>query len=271
MSHFKNRIPDLLPPNECSYIYVENDEPPAQAFLTEAVNICESLRCCTENFPRLNSGEFNPEAESAFQVVAASAFALLMSHFETYQKRQVAVLINHFYDFNSSDEKTLNEKFQKDVSITVSSLLSEIGEPREPGYIIADCLRSWQNPEKVNSYFQILFKELSFYSNDDVMALKFLWQIRHSISHSSGIVTRPDSIKIKALRQYRDKKLRFQENFILETTKYFHSMLQKSLGNLEGQVRKDFIFESCKVTDEGVINSMCGCKLPNAAWFSDKS
>lgn len=272
MSHFKERVTDLLPPKECSYAGLHMEEQPAKVFLKSAVSICESLQCCSDSFPRLDTGQFTLEGESAFQVVAASAFALLMSNFETYQKRQVATLINHFYDFKISDEQALNDKLKKEgVNITVSSLLAEIGEPREPGYIICDCLHGWQSPEKVNKYFQILFGELSFYSKDDTDALKFLWQIRHSISHSSCIVTRPDSIKLKVLRQYRDRKLKFPENLIQETTKYFHSMLQKSLGNLEKQVRNNFIYESCEETDEGLIDLICGCGSSKPEWFLDGS
>lgn len=249
------------------------DESPAITLFKEITAIEHSIGFWKDSV--LNSSADEQQRESAMQSILVSSFAFLMGHFETYQKEQIAVLINHkdFYSFG--DDISISKKFEKlGCNITIQNIMSEVTDLREPGHIIADCLPGWHDPEKVNQYFTPLIKNFNFYSSSDIEDLRFLWQLRHSIVHSAGVVTRVDSIKSPRLQAFRGKKLSFEENFITELVDCLYGILSDALERLNVELTRLYSWEEDDDIDVDFINistqyPVRNKKEPNKQFKSD--
>lgn len=92
----------------------------------------------------------------------------------------------------------------------------------------------------MNELFRLVLRDFNLYSNDVCEEISLLWQLRHSIVHTAGVVTREDSIKVKALHRYLDRQLVFREGFITAVARRFHIITQAVVvplrTKIEGQV-----------------------------------
>ncbi|RON08463.1 hypothetical protein BK659_13780 [Pseudomonas brassicacearum] len=195
-----------------------------------------------------------------------SSFALILSHFEKYQRSlffEIFEVVGFMEGFNDVD---LSKRLEKvGCVLSLQRIISGRGDPREVGHIIADALPGWHNPERVNSYFKIFFSDLNFYSKAMVTELEMMWQLRHSIVHTAGVVSREDAMKAPELRGLRDKGLVFSEGFINEVGRRFHMIVQLSLQQLEQAVRKA-ITPSLE-DPEDLIEPLIRFESPRSTWF----
>lgn len=147
-------------------------------------------------------------------------------------------------------------------------LLSGRGDPREPGQIVADAMPGWHNPERVNRYFSAIFPKVAFYSKEAVRELELMWQLRHSIVHTAGIITREDAGKIPQLRGYADRRIRLGTNFVPAVARRFHIMLKHSVGRLRNETKKSMEAAGVVEEIESLVDSIVGIDSPRRSWLS---
>jgi hypothetical protein len=259
-----------------SYFHKDSDqwyarplnEAPATTFLHSVVDICESVSYCEDAFAKINGAEAQSRSDESLRAFAMSAFAMLMSHFEMFQKLQFAELVDTQDFMDGFDDTELAKRLEKEgCTITLQRILAGRGDPREPGQIVADSLSAWHNPSRVNQYFQAIFPKIAIYSNSAVAELELMWQLRHSIVHTGGVVTREDAAKVVSLRRFRDRKLILEGEFITQVGKRLHMIVKQATGLLEAEVRSRFIHSEFIDDPEGIIESVVGCESPNQSWF----
>lgn len=244
------------------------NEAPATTFLRSVVEICESVSYCEEILVRSSDSPAESRIAESLRVFVMSAFAMLMSHFEMFQKLQFAELVDTQDFMEGFDDAELAKRLEKEgCAVTLHRILAGRGDPREPGQIVADSLGSWHNPSRVNQYFQIIFPKINVYSNSTIAELELMWQLRHSIVHTGGVVTREDATKVSSLRQFRDRKLVLEGQFIMQVGKRFHMIVKQATSLLEGEVRKRLIHSKYDDDPEGTIKSILGCESPNQTWL----
>jgi hypothetical protein len=198
-----------------------------------------------------------------------AAFGLLMSHFEAFQKAQFAEIVNTLDLMDCVDDIDLAKRLEKEgCVISVLRVLSGRGDPREPGQIIADALGGWHNPSRVSNYFRSIFPRSNIYSNGAISELELMWQLRHSIVHTAGIVTREDAFKVRALRALKDRMLVLEDKFIVETGRRLHVLVKEATQLLEGEVRSVLQPAPRGEDNEGIVNAMVGCESTRQEWFS---
>lgn len=244
------------------------NEPPATTFLRSVVEICEAATYFEEVFERGGDSAAESRASESLRVFVMSAFAMLMSHFEMFQKLQFAELVDTLDFMEGFDDMELAKRLDKEgCAVTLHRILAGRGDPREAGQIVADSLSSWHNPSRVNQYFQIIFPKVNIYSKSAIAELELMWQLRHSIVHTGGVVTREDAAKVSPLRQFRDRKLVLEGQFMIQVGKRLHLIVKKATNLLEGEVRNRLIRSEYHDDPEGTIKSIVGCESPNLAWF----
>lgn len=246
----------------------------ATVFLRSVVEICDSATYCERAFENNGDKPTIDKSSESLHVFVMSAFAILMSHFEVFQKQQFAELIDSNDFMDGLDDLELARRLEKEgCNITLYRILAARGEPREPGQIVADSLASWHNPSRVNKFFQIVFPKINIYSNSAIAELELMWQLRHSIVHTGGIVTREDAAKVSSLRRFSDQKLVLEGRFISEVGKRLHVIVKQASITLESELRKRFIRqegESDAEVDE-IIEGIVGCTSPIPSWFEIKT
>ncbi|WEY41530.1 hypothetical protein [Paraburkholderia sp. SUR17] len=197
-----------------------------------------------------------------------SSFAMMMSHFEMFQKNQFAQLVDTQDFMVDSDDMALAKRLEKEgCAVTLHRILVGRGSPREPGQIIADSLGSWHNPSRVNQYFQIIFPKLNVYSKPAIAELDLMWQLRHSIVHTGGVVTREDAVKVSQLRKFEDRKLVLEGEFIMEAGRRLHMIVKHATSLLETAVRDRFIRPEDGEDYEQIIQGIIGCNSSNHKWL----
>ena len=115
-------------------------------------------------------------------------------------------------------KETLDKSMDK-VEIPFSQLSSYRNSPVSTGLIIANSLGSWHNPKVVNNYFKAFGLRINAFSNDDIVDLKALWQLRHSIVHNGATITKADAQKVEQLKEFGDQKIVLSNKFIYDLSK----------------------------------------------------
>lgn len=269
MATFKKDITDYFPSDELPRTEEPVNQPPATTFLREVVEICDAVRHCQRSFARKKNGDFTKDSADSFRLIVTSAFALLMSNFETYQKSQFAILLDARFMFRFDDDLAIANKLEKvGCNITLSRVLAGGGEFGDTGQIIADAMPGWHNAEKVNDYFKVLFPTRNFYSKDLISEFRILWQLRHSIVHTGGQITAEDAMKIRRLKYHRDRVLEFGEDFMPAVGRRFHIMIQVLLDPLRPIVEELFeTLDESPEEKEEIIHSIVGYESSRRSWF----
>lgn len=244
------------------------NEPPATSFLHSVAAICESVSHCEKALASADDPEESARSADSLRSFAMSAFAMLMSHFEVFQKLQFAELINSLDNLSTFDDLELAKRLEKEgCSITLLRILSGRGDPREPGQIIANSLTGWHSPSRVIQYFRTIFPAVSIYSNSAATELELMWQLRHAIVHTGGVITRENTVKVPSLRRFNDRMLVLDGGFIAEVGKRLHLIVKQATDLLQAEVhsrlKKSEFIEDSQATIEGLV----GCDSPNRAWF----
>jgi len=268
MTIFSKNLTDYFPRYSLPWATRPVNEAPATTFLKDVVHICDSVNHCIRTFTRKKNGSFTKNSADSYQHIVASAFALLMSHFETYQKTQFGEIVNNLDFMDAVDDIELAKRLEKEgCSLKIQSILVGRGNPREPGQIISDALPGWHNPGQVNKYFKTIFPQFNFYSNDIKSELELMWQLRHSIVHNAGVITREDAAKVAALRSYNDKKLILGQEFMPAIGRRFHIMLQLSLKGLENEIQDNNQIAEYLESPEDFVSALIGVESPRKSWF----
>lgn len=210
---------------------------PATAFLQQAVHMVNATDYCKGHFAKKKNDEFTKDAQDTIYRLSSAMLASLMGHFETYQHFLFAGLLETTRLAPSFDVDTCVKNLEKHGNLTVDlvRVSSFRGQPTPIGQILADNLKGWHYPRKVNSYFKAVVPKHDLYTNKEVSELQVLWQLRHSIAHTAGWLTQPDSQKISALIGHGNRPVRLNREFIPAVARRFHSIVERSVKALEKQ------------------------------------
>nr|WP_156889272.1 hypothetical protein [Halomonas sp. 1513] len=266
---FRKCLTDYFPRDGLPWGHAPINEAPAKTFLKETVEVVDAVNHCARTFTKKKNGEFTKDSADSYQNVAISAFGLMMSHFERFQRYQFAELLNTMDFMDCVDDAQLAKELQKQgCELSLQRLLSGRGDPREPGQIVADAMPGWHNPERVNRYFSVIFPKVAFYSKETVRELDLMWQLRHSIVHTAGVITREDAAKIPQLHGYADRRISLGTDFVPAVARRFHIMLKHSVGRLREEAK--FSMEAAGVEEEieAFLDSVVGIDSPRRSWLS---
>ncbi len=214
---------------------------PATAFLKFCIDAKDSIEHCKHYFPKIenNNNKLTPDSLLIIQHLVNSHLALLMGHFETYQKYLFAGLFErsiYLNDFNPNQFfRFLDNRWNQGIiQIDLIHLLGYRGDSAFTGVLLADSLKGWHEPEKVNAYIRAFgFDNLNFFSNEDIKDLNCLWQLRHSIVHTAATITKPDSQKNNQLSKYSGRNIVLSNKFIYELVKRMHTLVESANGRLK--------------------------------------
>lgn len=243
---------------------------PASKFLGEVVDLCDAVHHCKRKFPRKKDGTFTKDSSDSFERIVMSSFAMMMSHFETFQREQFAALIDWSFAFDCPDPTELAKNLEKaGCELSLRRVLVGPGDEGEVGEIVGDAMPGWHNSARVNTYFQAIIPAYSFYSNAVISELDKLWQLRHSIVHSGGVLSRADAIKVSGLASYGNRKIVFGEDFMPAIGRRFHIMIQKTVTPLNEKVTDLFISLPDETEEDrsNAIDLMVGFSSRRPSWF----
>lgn len=114
-----------------------------------------------------------------------------------------------------------------DIEISLHHVVGYRGTSTAAGDIVADALSGWHDPRKVNGYFKALLNIDNLYTSDQSEELALLWQLRHSIVHTGGTLTLPDSQKHQALNNRGNTVVVFRPQVLEGAAIWFHRLLKQ--------------------------------------------
>jgi len=209
---------------------------PACAFLKYVIEAKDAVELCKNKFPKNQNGTYSSDSLASIQHITAAMIPAIMGHFETFQRYLFAGMFENSVYLQKFDVGIFLNNLKKEINleIDVARLSSYRGSNISVGLLLADNLNNWQWGEKVNKYFGCFGLKnaaghtQSFYSNDDKERSAVLWQLRNSIVHTGGTITRPDAQKVKNLHEYGDKQIVFQNTIIYEIARKLHPLIKNS-------------------------------------------
>jgi hypothetical protein len=222
---------------------IEHDdyvESPATAFLEYTVEAKDAIKYCQDKFETKNDDSYTKDAQDSLHVLISAMLPAIMGHFETYQRYLFAgvfELSSYFEDFSPKRFfRNLEDSVDRNLDIDLVKLSAYRGMDAPVGVLLADHL-SWHDPNRVNSYFKDFGLEINTFSNDQCQKLKVLWQLRHSIVHTGGTITRPDAQEIPELEGFGGDPIIFEDQFVWEVSRRMHSLVDSATGRLETETR----------------------------------
>lgn len=210
-------------------------ESPATAFLRYTLEAKDATNYCISHFNTKNDGSLYSDAKDSLQHILTAFLPAIMGHFETYQRYLFAGVFENSTLLDDFDPNYFMQKVKKKhkVEIDPKQLLAYRGQGASVGVLLADNMPGWHDPNRVNQYFKAFGFKTCFFSSDQCDRLETLWQLRHSIVHTGGTITRSDAQKVEELKQYGDKPIVFDDNFIFEVSRKMHPLVEDSTGRIE--------------------------------------
>ena len=125
---FRRELTDYIEKVHAGPEYLPVGVSSATIFLRELVEICCGLNHCSRRFTRKQDGTFNKDSQDSYQLLAIAAYALMMSHFEAFQKAQFGSLINALDFLEGTDDAELARLLEKvGCNVTVHHILAGRG------------------------------------------------------------------------------------------------------------------------------------------------
>jgi hypothetical protein len=244
----------------------ESHHPPIN-FLAESVHVMETVQFCEYQFS--HEGDLSANVEQMLWDIAASSFVLLMSHFEIFQRELFADIVRIIsYDNPSNDDAALAKRLEKvGCKLDIERVLAQRYEPKNGGQLIADSMPGWHSPERVNGYFGVLLSQSQFFSRTRCADLTLLWQLRHSIVHTGGWLSREDAAKVRALEFWGDKPILFKSSFIEEVVRQFHEIVEDGLKQLARGYKQIFLSKDYTAEHEDIACDIFRVDSPRRDWL----
>lgn len=248
-------------------------EQPGTAYLKFCIYAKDSVEFCKDYFPKTEDGKHTIESTIRIQHIVNSTLALLMGHFETYQKYMFAGTFERTIEFESFDSneffrRVLREQGKGEtLAIDTKHLLAYRDSTMAVGMLIADHVGSWHDPERVNSLFKAFGFNLCLFSNDDVRNLRDLWQIRHSIVHTAATLTRVDAEKEHSLSDRAERTIVFTNKFIYELTKEMHLLVSQANKRLRKEI-EGRLPQSMASETRSKLLKFYDVDSPNSGWLA---
>ena len=206
---------------------------PATAFLKYTVEAKDAINMCINHFPKkTNENCYTQASEDSLRYLVVALLPAIMGHFETYEKMLFAGMYENSVYLKNFDVRKFHKKLSEAAEKTLTIDLDGISPYREVndfsvGMMLADNLKNWSSPEHVCKYFRC-FVNYELFSQVHKQQLGILWQLRHSIVHNGGTITRADSQKVGALNSFPNKNIILDKNFIYEVSRKMHEIVKES-------------------------------------------
>lgn len=213
----------------------EYSKSPTTAFLTHAAHLLDAVAHCEKHFPKKKDGTFTKASSDSLHQLCTSTFASMMSQFETFQKHLFAGSFEASRHIKVLTAKSLAKSLDKPIPIEM--IASYRGEPTAIGLLVAESLPGWHDPERVNNYMRA-FVAFDLYSNSMQGNLKALWQVRHTIVHTSGWLSKPDAQKVPELGSFADSAIVLGVPYVRATIMWFHRELKQCVEGYGKEFRK---------------------------------
>jgi hypothetical protein len=203
---------------------------PASAFLKYTIEAKCALDLCIRHLPtKTTGGDYTKNSLDTLQHLQTALLPAVMGHLETFQRYLFAGMFDLSTYLDRFDPDQFSRELQKISSVTIDpvrlSAYRGIGVA-SMGVLLADHLSGWHNPSRVNSYFGCYGLQHQFWSNAACEKLEVLWQLRHSVVHTGGTLTRADAQKVKVLEPYADEKVIFENRFLFEVSRKLHPIVK---------------------------------------------
>ncbi len=227
----KEFIEYITIPSKAHVKHADYQKCPGTAFLKYTVEAKTSIDMCIRMFKKNNDGTYAKDSLDSLQHLSTAILPTIMSHFETYQKYLFAGIFDMSVYLKEFDIETFFKSLEKISKVIIDPirLAAHRGySGTSIGTLLADSLSGWHDPEKVSKYFSAFSLEYKLFCNDSVKKLKVLWQLRHSIAHTGGTLTLPDSQKVEELSKFGDQQIAFEQNFIFEVSRKLHPLVKKA-------------------------------------------
>ncbi|WP_411360340.1 hypothetical protein [Pseudidiomarina salilacus] len=217
---------------------------PAVAFLKYTIEAKSSIDLCTRYFPKKQDGDYTKDSFDSLQHLITASLPTIMGHFETYQRYLFAGMFDMSVLLNNFDSgkffKALSDKTNIDLDWVRLSAHRGIGAT-SIGTLLADSMSGWHDPERVNTYFAAYKLPYTVFGNDAQEKLKTLWQLRHSIVHTGGTLSRADAQKVNSLKSHGGEQIAFEKNFIFEVARKLHPIVKQATEGLGTAYKRNLL------------------------------
>jgi len=234
------------------------EQHPATAFLSYCLDAKNAIELCKTNFPKIDANTMEMKSNIAIQNIINSMLVSIMSYFEMYEKYLFAGLFEYSIYLSCFNAKNFCKGVfgcsEGDVNMHINEFLAYRTFRASAGLMIADQIKGWHDPTKVNEYFKSLGLLTQAFSNDDIKDLKTLWQIRHSIAHNASTISKPDAQKLDQLHAYGGKTIVFSNKFIYELVKRMHSMVYSVTLRLQQEFIDKMVINASGTEKQKVID-----------------
>ncbi|EFI23914.1 hypothetical protein HMPREF9016_00087 [Neisseria sp. oral taxon 014 str. F0314] len=228
---------------------------PASAFLKYTIETKDAVQLCIDHFPKKQDGNYKKASADALQHFVQAMLPTVMGHFETYQRYLFAGAFErsvYLKEFDISNvQKNLRNATQIDINFSKLAAYRNFSNI-SVGFLLADAMNDWHNPNSVNSYFKIFTGKGNIYEPDVINKLKVLWQLRHSIVHTGGTLTQVDSQKVLELNTFGDKYIFLEKQFTFELARKFHKIVKASTNTLKTAFMGRLISNISKVDRDNI-------------------
>ncbi len=241
---------------------------PATTFLKYTIEAKSAIDLCIRKFPIKADGSYTSDSLDSLQHLSTAMLSALMGHFETFQKTLYAGMFDFsVYSTSFQLEPFVKKLTEQNVFIDVKRLSAyrNIGTS-SVGSIIADSLKGWHSPEKVNEHFGAFKLNYAFLSNADIRRLQTLWQLRHSIVHTGGTLTLPDAQKVTDLNSFGNRNIAFEKYFIFEVARKLHPLVKRSTEGI-GNAYKARLIAGLSADVLSKINTFFEVRSSIGAWL----
>lgn len=226
----------LLPEDTQSQKYVSQEDyfkSPATAFLKYTIEAKDAIKLCINHFPqKVGEAGYTQAAEDSLRYLVIALLPAIMGHFETYEKVLFAGMYENSVFLKNFDLRKFQKKLTDAAGKAIAIDLNGLSPYRNVsdfsvGIMLSDSLKNWSSPEIVNEYFRC-FVSYDLFSKENIKQLLVLWQLRHSIVHNGGTITRADAQKVKALQHFANQNIILDDHFVYEISRKMHTIIKTS-------------------------------------------
>ena len=118
----------------------------------------------------------------------------------------------------------------------------------------------------MNRIFRHFFEKLNMFSNSDVKDLRLLWQLRHSVVHTGGWLTKPDSLKVAALHGKGGQPILVDYEFVPTVVRKLHPIIKGAVHRVEQEFRSK-LGATLPAEDEDIVAELFKVESTRKSWF----
>ncbi len=242
---------------------------PFTAFLRQAVHLSDAFNHCKRHFPKKKNGDYNKDSLHSLQEIASPILAGLLSNLELFQRSVYGGLFDLTHKIPDYTPSALVKNLKAaNIDIGIQHVIGYRGTKAATGDMVADALPGWHEPRKVNNYFRGMLNVEPFYTDQQDEELSVLWQLRHSIVHTGGTLTFPDSQKLRALGILGNRAVVFRPQMVDAVVIWFHTLLKAVHSSFFPKVKGRFK-EGYSGETKSAIDRLFALDSPRKAWLKD--